>query len=80
MADKLPDVPDIRTAKGFLSDRGDYFHVFVVPSPIGKGWDVALRIDGSYDSKVQAAQAAEALKARLLAIEDLTHERWYSWG
>lgn len=73
------EIPDIRTALGFLTDREDSFRVFVVRSPLGHGWDVVLRVDGSYDTEAAAAQAAAGIKDMLLNVRDLNHERWFSW-
>ena len=74
-----PRVPDIRTSLGFLTDREDNFRVFVARSPLGHGWDVVLRVDGSYDTQEAAAQAAQRIKKMLLDVQDLNHERWFSW-
>ncbi len=72
-------IPDIRSADGFLQDREDYFRVSVVRSSVGHGWDVVLRLDGTYDTQEAAAIAAERVKEMLLAVEGLDHERWFSW-
>ena len=74
-----PRVPDIRTSLGFLTDREDNFRVFVVRSPLGHGWDVVLRVDGSYDTQEAAAQGAQRIRQMLLDVQDLNHERWFSW-
>ena len=73
------EIPDIRTALGFLTDREDNFRVFVVRSPLGHGWDVVLRVDGSYDTQEAADEAAEGIKRMLLDVRDLDHGRWFSW-
>ncbi len=70
---------DIRTALGFMRDREDSFRVFVVRSPLGHGWDVVLRIDGSYDAQEAAVEAAQRMRALLLDVRDLDHDRWFSW-
>ena len=72
-------VPDIRTSLGFLTDREDSFRVFVTRSPLGHGWDVVLRVDGTYDTQEAAAHAAQRIKQMLLDVQDLNHERWFSW-
>lgn len=74
-----PRVPDIRTSLGFLTDREDSFRVFVVRSPLGHGWDVVLRVDGSYDTQEAAAQGAQRIKQMLLDVQDLNQDRWFSW-
>jgi hypothetical protein len=73
------DIPDIRTALGFLADREDSFRVFVVRSALGHGWDVVLRVDGSYDTQEAAADAAKRIKQMLLDVRGLDHARWFSW-
>ena len=75
----MDDIADIRTALGFMTDREDSFRVFVVRSPVGPGWDVVLRVDGSYDSQEAATHAARGIKDMLLNVQDLNHERWFSW-
>ncbi len=71
--------PDIRTPLGFLRDREDYFRVSVVRSSVGHGWDVVLRLDGTYDAQEAAVLAAERVKEAVLGIEGLDHGRWFSW-
>ncbi|HYM83280.1 MAG TPA: hypothetical protein VEY67_03930 [Candidatus Dormibacteraeota bacterium] len=80
MTEHFPDAPDIRTASGFMADRQDYFAVSVVRSALGDGWDVVLRVDGSYDTREAATVAAKAIGKMLVEIRDLDHERWYSWN
>ncbi len=73
------EVPDIATPLGFLRDREDYFRVSVVRSPVGHGWDVVLRLDGTYDAQEAAVLAAERVKEMLLGVDGLDHDRWFSW-
>ena len=73
------EIPDIRTALGFLADREDSFRVSVVRSALGHGWDVVLRVDGSFDTQEAAADASRRIKQMLLAVRGLDHERWFSW-
>ncbi len=75
----MDSIPDIRTALGFMADREDSFRVFVVRSPVRPGWDVVLRVDGSYDTQEAAAHAARGIKDMLLNVQHLNHERWFSW-
>jgi hypothetical protein len=74
-----PEIPDVRSALGFLIDREDYFRVFVVRDPSDGGWDVVLRVDGSYETQEIAAHAAERIRDQLLEVRDLDHSRWFSW-
>lgn len=39
---------DTETPAGFLASRRDWLQVFAVDRPNGNGWDVMLRIDGTY--------------------------------
>jgi hypothetical protein len=66
------------TAAGFLSERQDFLHVFVVKSP-GSGWDVVVRIDGSYSGRGMAEGAAECMRDWITSLIDVEKDRRYWW-
>lgn len=70
---------DTRTALGFLTERRDFFHVTVTPGCNGWGYDVVLRIDGSYSTKEAAEAAAEGMKEWIEGITDIPKDRWHNW-
>ncbi len=49
-----PVTPDDRTAAAFLSERRDFLYVYVVRSAGGSGWDVVMRLDGTYTDRADA--------------------------
>lgn len=53
------------TAAEFIEERRDFLYVEVAPSARGEGWDVVLRLDGTYDSEAGASEAAIAIRYRL---------------
>lgn len=58
-------------AAGFLRERADFLHVYAVKSPGGSGWDVVLRIDGTYANRPDAEAAAEGIRERILRLDDV---------
>lgn len=66
------------TAAGFLSERQDYLHVFVTKSP-GHGWDVVVRVDGSYSSKAWAEAAAGGIRQWMEGLTDVRHDKRRWW-
>lgn len=56
----------VRTkAAEWLSERSDFLHIYAAPSTSGSGWDVVMRIDGTYfgnDAKEMAEEVAKALR------------------
>jgi hypothetical protein len=61
----------ITSAAAFLSERADFLHVGVVPGVNGFGYDVVLRIDGSYIDEEDAYAAAEELRNRIRRVSDI---------
>lgn len=69
------------TAAEFLVERRDFLHVFAVPSPGGKGWDVVCRMDGTYFlDEVDALAAAEGIRDMMEHLEDVPMEGRYWWA
>ena len=50
------------TLTTFLRSRQSWFRVGVTPAEGGSGWEVVLRIDGTYATKRIALEAAEYLR------------------
>ncbi len=67
------------TAAYFLAERRDYFYVSVVPGANGWGWDVVLRLDGTYTTREGAQGGAEATRHRLSHLFDVTNEGRIWW-
>ena len=64
-----------RTADEFLNERHDMLEVRVVPDRFGDGFDVVLRVDGTYSSKSDAEEAALSIREALVRI--LGREVWF---
>ena len=59
------------TAAEFLSERRDFLYVYVVRSAGDPtGWDVVIRIDGTYSDRATAEGAAGCIRDRMDAITD----------
>ncbi len=53
----------VMTLAEFLVGRDDFLHLRVVPS--GDGWDIDLRVDGTYTSNADAEDVLAALLAMI---------------
>jgi hypothetical protein len=74
------EMADRETAAAFLDSRRDWMRVQVVPGWVGgQGWDVVLRIDGTYGERVDAERVAAAMKRKIESLSDITHDRWDAW-
>lgn len=62
---------DIDTAAGFLEERSDFLNVHVEPSISGEGWDVVLRVDGTYADRPGAEAAAEGMRDWINRLVDV---------
>lgn len=67
------------TSREFLTERRDYFHVSVIPSYRGGGWDVVLRVDGTYYSEADAIGAAEGIRLWMEGLSDVPATGWVWW-
>jgi hypothetical protein len=67
------------TAAAFLADRRDFLHVYATRSVSGKGWDVALRVDGTYTDRADAEGAAVGIRDWLGELVDLPRDRRDWW-
>ena len=67
------------TAAGFLEERADYLYVYVTKST-GDGWDVVLRIDGSYSDRAGAEAAAEGMRTWIRSLVDVSPRRRHWWA
>ena len=52
------------TAAEFLTDRQDFLQFRVVPDHIGEGYDVVLRLDGTYSHRKDAVDSLGQLYDR----------------
>jgi hypothetical protein len=66
---------DITTAAGLLEERADFLHVAVVPSVSGEGFDVVLRLDGTYSDREGAEQAAGGIRSMIEGLTDVPADR-----
>lgn len=66
---------DPRTAAGFLSERADFLYVYQA----GDGWDVVVRVDGTYPTEEDAIEAAEGIRHWLDMLEDVSMEGRIWW-
>ncbi len=75
----MTTTPDLTTAAGFLAERRDYLHVHVTRSVSGEGWDVVLRLDGTYHTEADAVAAAGAIRDWMANLADMptTGRRWW---
>jgi hypothetical protein len=67
-------MPDPLTAAGFLTERADFLFVYHTPSPRGEGWDVVIRIDGTYSEEHRAIEAAEGIRGWIDSLVDVPNE------
>jgi hypothetical protein len=68
------------TAAGFLQERRDFLHVYAAPSVSGSGWDVVVRIDGTYDSQANAEDAASGIRQMMEALKDVPMDGRTWWN
>ena len=69
-----------KTAAGFLTERQDFLYVYVTESAGGPGWDVVLRVDGTYADRATAEHTAEGIREWMTSLTDVgrTHRHWWS--
>lgn len=67
------------TAASYLTERRDFLHVFVVPSPSGQGFDVVCRMDGTYSREVDALGAAEGVRSMMERLTDVPMQGRIWW-
>ena len=72
--------PDLTTAAGFLSERRDFLYVSVVPSASGDGFDVVVRVDGTYSELAEAEDAALGIRRWIESLTDVdaTGRVWWA--
>lgn len=70
---------DMSKAAGFLSERQDYLYVYAAPSMSGDGFDVVIRVDGTYDDQATAQEAAEGIRHWIEGLEDVDASRRVWW-
>jgi hypothetical protein len=70
--------PDLLTAAGFLTERQDLLYVYVVKR--GSGWDVVLRVDGTYHDRANAEDAAVDIRDWVSALTDVGKSDRLWWG
>jgi hypothetical protein len=69
---------DTETAAGFLEERADFLRVGVMSS--GDGWDVVLRIDGTYSDRTLADDAREGMERWLRSVFKREGIQWIGWS
>lgn len=67
-----------RNASEFLSERSDFLDVYVVKD--NGGWDIVLRIDGTYFDESTARACAEGLRDGIRSIPDVAWKPYGVWG
>jgi len=67
------------TAAEYLSERRDFLHVGVAPSVSGEGWDVVIRVDGTYSDRAGAEAAVEDTRWRLEHLRDVSNDGRTWW-
>lgn len=75
MTDRLPP----ETAARFLTERRDFLHVDVVRGAAGWGWDIVLRVDGTYADLADALGVAEVVRDRIADLVDVPRDGWKAW-
>jgi hypothetical protein len=72
-----PDWPDPETLAGFVTERADFFRIGVLET--AHGFDVVLRIDGTYAAAGDAEAVVEYLRAWLRdVLPAAARRRWES--
>jgi len=69
------------TAAEFLNERRDFLYVYATPSVSGHGYDVVIRLDGTYSARRDAEDVAKFLRhERMEWITDFTSDGrdWWS--
>ena len=69
----------LTTAAGFLSERRDFLYVYATRSVSGEGWDVVLRVDGTYTDKADAEGAAVGIRDWLAGLVDVRRDGRVWW-
>jgi hypothetical protein len=72
-------------AAEFLASRSPFLHAYATKSVTGSGWDVVLRLDGTYADKPLADELAGYFREALNDLPDVSWEKrdWWSgppWG
>ena len=70
---------DLDTAAGFLTERRDFLHVYAAPSVSGEGFDVVMRVDGTYSDEIGAEEAAKGIREWIERLEDVPAEGHAWW-
>jgi hypothetical protein len=67
------------TAREFLSERRDFLYVYAAPSESGTGWDVVVRIDGTYSEHADAEDAGGGIRQMFDMLVDVPRDRRTWW-
>jgi hypothetical protein len=65
------------TAAEFLAGRRDFLQVTVVE--LEEGFDVVLRLDGTYAQRELAEEAAVGIARGVLHLSDIPDDGWDAW-
>jgi hypothetical protein len=68
------------TTSEYMTERQDFLYVYAAPSVAGSGWDVVLRIDGTYADRADAEAAAQEERSRIDALAGAGKARRYWWA
>jgi hypothetical protein len=70
----------MESAAEFLAEPRDFLHVFATPSVSGDGWDVVVRIDGTYPTQLGAQEMVAALRDRMEHLVDVSNSGRDWWN
>lgn len=68
------------TSAEFLAERRDFLYVYAVLSESDDGWDVVMRLDGTYASEESALEAARELRERIEQLADHPRDHHIWWN
>lgn len=68
------------TTSEYMTERADFLYVYAAPSVAGHGWDVVMRLDGTYADRADAEAAALMERSRINALADVgkAHRHWWA--
>lgn len=67
-------------AAEFLNERRDFLYVYPARSASGQGWDVVVRLDGTYSDEAMVKDAAKEIRRVIDSLTDVRHDDRPWWG
>ena len=61
----------------WLNNRRDFLHVYQVPSVSGQGWDVVMRVDGTYATYDLAEIAKDEMRDEISGMIESVGRDWW---